>query len=82
MSGKRISVADLANMLEFSLRTQLMMDRKSLNFGSSKGLSTIKAGKVVLPKNLLWGKPKRCNPGTTLAKLSQDQTRWSARLIK
>ena len=35
MSGKRISMRDLANVLEFSLRTQLMMTRKCLGFGGN-----------------------------------------------
>ena len=57
MSGKHISMKDLANMFEFSLKTQLMMSRRSLGFGGSNMNKIIKAGKVVLPKNLLWGKP-------------------------
>ena len=52
MQGKRISMHDLANMFEFSMRTQLMMGRSRLRFYNDT--NTIKAGKVKFPKTVLW----------------------------
>ena len=52
MQGKRISMHDFASMLEFSMRTQLMMDKRRLRF--YRDTNNIKAGKVKLPKSVLW----------------------------
>ena len=77
MKGKRVSLNDIANMFEFAMRSQLMMDKSRLRFYLET--KNIKSGKVNLPKSILW---HRCRPGSNLAHLSGDRTRWSSRLIK
>ena len=52
VQGKRMSIKDLANQFEFAMRTQLMMDRARLRF--NKETNNLKAGKVNLPKGVLW----------------------------
>ena len=49
MQGKRIALQDLASMLEFSMKTQQMMDKARLRFFTNA--KKIKAAKVQLPLN-------------------------------
>ena len=77
MMGRRIAFYDLAQMFEFTMRTQLMIDKAWLRF--SKKAIKFKSGYVNLPETVLW---HRLKPGKNLINLFLDKTCWSSRLIK